>query len=246
MKKVFTLLCLIFLQLGIWANGDTTRVAPQKELLEKTELSAAESVLKARVDLLEKHENWTLTMLGIGLAFTAIILGLIQWYLSVRAQDAVYRELALIANQDKDAFKKSLKVKAVEMELTMKYPIYIITDQYKKNDNASKIQKLLRSYEFEQVKKISYNQANEMKFCERSVVIFCDDPVDEDRDKTLVKKLLENTPQLGVFGYAIHYRDDFRSIFKDKGCVSFAQFPSQVYNNLMSLLHYKRYLNKAE
>ncbi len=246
MKKVFTLLCLLFLHLGIWANGDTTTVAPQNELLEKTELSANESVLKARVELLEKHESWTLTMLGIGLAVTAIILGLIQWLLSVRAQDAVYRELALIANQDKDAFKKSLKVKAVEMELTTKYPIYIITDQYRKNDNASIIQKLLRSYDFEQVKKISYNQANEMKFCERSVVVFCDDPVNETRDKTLVKQLLENTPKLGVFGYAIHYKEDFKNIFKDKGCISFALFPSQVYNNLLSLLHYKRYLNRGE
>jgi len=203
-------------------------------------------VLQKRIDLLEHHESFLVTVFGIIIGAIGIGFGVLQWIFAKVAEEKVYRGLAKLAGQSKSAFKKTLKVKAVEMELTSKYPIYIITNQYRKNENASKILKLLRCYEFEQVNRISYKQASEMKFCDRSVVVLCDDPVDETRDKALVKHLLKNTPNLGVFGYAIHYNSDFKSVFNDKGCLNFAQFPSQVYNNLMSLLHYKRYLNKVE
>lgn len=244
MKRILIVVFCLFIHFGSWAISDTTIVSQLNTINEKSDLVSGNQILKARIDLLENHETWTLAMLGIGLAITALLLVLIQWYLSKKAEDYVFSNLAKIVNKDKKAFKKAIEIKAIEIELMSKYPIYIISDEQVKNCNSSRLLSMLKEFHFEIVERISYKVALETSFSDKCVIVFCDEPVNEKRDIDMVKKFLKVIPKLGVFGYAIHYKDDFKNLFKEKGCVSFAQFPSQVYNNLMSLLHYKRYLNK--
>lgn len=219
-------------------------------------------LLNAKVELLQKHESWTIEILGIAFALTAVLIGLIQWYLSQKsenlinkkisgAEDKIYEELTQIWNMDKVAFKKSIDMKAVELSLMADYPIYIISDERGEKSNSTKLYNMLIEFHFEKVERITYKEAKKIgDFCEKSVVVFCDPNTKNNdkrgEDRILVEKLLAKNSHLGVFGFVIHYDDSFKKIFNDNGCISFAQFPSQVYNNLMSLLHYKRYLNSIK
>ena len=214
-------------------------------------------ILNAKITLLEKHECWTISILGISFAITAILFGLIQWYLSQKAETKIndklsnattkiFKDLTARWNMDKNAFIKAIDIKVVELELMSEYPIFIISDDRTEKGNSAKLYNLLQDFHFERIKRISYNEAyNKKKFCDKSVIVFCDKADDsKSKDEDLIKKLLPENPKLGVFGFENIYGEEFKSQFRHYGCISFAQFPSQIYNNIMSLLHYKRYLNK--
>lgn len=208
-------------------------------------------MMESKIALLEQHENWIISFLGIAIAIVAIFLGLLQFYFAKKAEDNVFSGLARIANIDKVAFREAVKMKSIELELMSDYPIYIISDMWETNSKSTKLINMLRGFHFEDVTRITYVDAQKQNFCDSSVLILCDSSKDENKtdkirkeDKDLLATKIEETPKLGVLGYMIAYKNGTNDLFKDKGCLSFAQFPSQLYNNLMSLLHYKRYLNK--
>jgi hypothetical protein len=239
-------------------------------MIVESELASSVTISSARIDLLEKHEVWTLGMLTLFFAFISILFFLLQWIFSKKAEENIFKKLSRIANVDKVAFKEAVRMKGIELELLSKYPIYIISDERHQNSNSSKLYNILREFHFEIVERISYKEAEDKSiFCEKSVIIFSDPNIkvkgseetnekknteskkEEDmtrkKDRLLTEKLLMNNPNLGVMGFMVKYDEDFEfnNLFVEKGCISFAQFPSQVYNNLMSLLHYKRYLNNS-
>ncbi|MDP4281611.1 MAG: hypothetical protein Q8867_05615 [Bacteroidota bacterium] len=256
MKKTVMLLICLAIQLSSLASIDTVKMVSMKEGTEKNVLTSSEvdQTLKTKVDLLEKHEGWVLSMLGIGLAFTAIILGLIQWYLSKKAEDNVFRKLGKIADGDKEAFREAVKMKSIELDLMSNYPIFIVSDEQDKNCNSKKLLGMLKEFHFDRVDKLSYAEAGRMTgINNHSVIIFCDpennqpDDITEDanrkKDRILMEKLLQKHKNLGVLVYKVRYNNpEFHNLFKESECLGFAHFPSQVYTNLMSLLHYKRYL----
>jgi len=247
------LLILIFISAAIFALLLWNTICNKS-----VKLTTDNEILKAKIELLEKHETWTIGVMGIAIAIATVLMGLLQFYFTKKAEDNVFTNLAEIANEDKVAFKEAVKMKSIELELMSEYPIYIISNERTETCNSTKLLSMLREFHFEKVERISYIEAKQSKskFCEKSVIILCDSEYKSHEfdnykgeikliDERLVYELLSNNPKLGVLGVFNIYDVDFIDIFKDKGCVSFAQFPSQVYNNLMSLLHYKRYLNST-
>jgi hypothetical protein len=202
-----------------------------------TGLSTNGEILQAKVDLLEKHEGWIISILGLSFTITAIMFGLIQWYFSKKAEDNVFTNLAEIANNDKDAFREAVKMRSIELELMSKYPIYIVYDPMLKREMSDRLYKLLTSYHFNNIiKPITYNTALLEKFCKKTVIVFCEDSF----NKTECEKLLKQNPKVGVLGFGQYNKENFSLPKHD--CLNYANSFSSVYNNLMSLLHYKRYL----
>ena len=238
MKKILVVLIILQTLLFVFLFLTVFKVDIPVRLVQN-EISTAASetvILHAKVDLLEKHESWILTILGATLTVVTIVLGLIQWYFGLRAKEAVFKEMADFAKQDKEAFINSIKIKAIELELTTKYPIVIVSDLQDKTSKAKKLRKLLLAYHFKDVDLIEYKEADKHTFTSKSVVVFCDDSFDEQKSLEIIK----NKKDIAVFGLG-------RGFDKLSGhhCINFANSFASVYNNLMSLLHYKRYLKST-
>jgi hypothetical protein len=196
-------------------------------------------ILNARLELLEKHETWTIGFMGIAIAIATVLIGLFQLYFTKKAEDNVFSGLAEIANEDKEAFKEAVRMKSVELELMSDYPIYIIYDPMKQKKKSEELYKLLSAYHFNDINKpLSYEGAFLEKFCQKSILMFCDDSFDKDK----CIKILNRNPKVGVFGFG--KKEEYFKL-PEHDCLNYANSSSSVYNNLMSLLHYKRYLNST-
>lgn len=202
-------------------------------------LTTNNEILNAKIELLEKHETWTIGVMGISIVIATILMGLLQFYFTKKAEDNVFRGLAKIANEDKEAFKEAVRMKSVELELMSDYPISIIFDPIKSKEMANDIFRLLNAYHFNDVNKpISYEAAFLKSYSQKSILVFCEDSYSSDG----CQKLLDQNPDSGVLGFG--QRNKAFTLPKHN-CLNYANSLSSVYNNLMSLLHYKRYLNKS-
>ena len=230
------LLILIIVQVAIFALFLWNAVC-----YKSVRLTTNNEILNAKIELLEKHETWTIGVMGIAIAIATILMGLLQFYFTKKAEDNVFRGLAKIANKDKKAFIEAVKMKSVELELMCDYPISIIFDPMQSKEMANDLFRLLNAYHFSFVNKpISYDAAFSESFSQKSILVFCEDSYSSDG----CQKLLNRNPNVGVLGFGQHNKEKF-SLPKHK-CLNYANSLSSVYNNLMSLLHYKRYLNKAD
>jgi cell division protein FtsL len=200
------------------------------------------SILEKRVETLERNDTFFYSALGVFFAVVSVIFILLQWYFSVKAENNVYKRLAKLANQDKEAFRASLKQKSVEVELQT-YPLIIVSDE--KSQEVKELQRLLREYEFEHVGIEQYNEVQKKcdgnKLTKRHILIFCKGHVNKDSSAKILsyqKKL-----QFGIFGYG--RKEELENLVIPKDCdpVNFANSYASIYNNLLSLLHYKRYSN---
>lgn len=190
-------------------------------------------IIKAKIELLEKHESWTIALLAISFTIIASLFGLLQYFFAKKAEENVYKNLAKIANEDKEAFKKAIEVRAIEIELMREYPIYIICNNDKDMDKSKSLYMLLSSYKFENIKRKTYQEALNKRFCDKSILVICEDSF----NKTIFNLILGKHPDIAVLGLGKRF-----SIKKEVKCINYANSFSSVFNNLMSLLHYKRYL----
>lgn len=236
MKKQFLILIIMLFGIICLIKADSTTVGASSQKVEATGGNAEIEALKLKVELLEKHESWVLTLFGFGLTGTAILLGLLQFYFSKKAEDNVLTNLSKIANEDKEAFKEAVRMKSIEIEL-MSYPIYIVYDTAKEKTMAEDLYKLLSAYRMANVKKpVSYEGALSEKFDEKTVLIFCEDSY----NPAGCSLLIDRNPAIGVLGFGQFNKEKFS--LPPHRCLNYANSLSSVYGNLMSLLHYKRYL----
>lgn len=190
-------------------------------------------VIKAKIELLEKHESWTIALLAISFTIIAILFGLLQYFFAKTAEENVYKNLAKLANEDKDAFKKAIEVRAIEIELMREYPIYIIYNRTMTDmDKSKSLYMLLSSYRFENIKRITYQEAFQKQFCDKSILVFCEDSFNREGFDLIINR----NPDVAVFGLGKGFS------IEGVECINYANSFSSVFNNLMSLLHYKRYL----
>ena len=240
---------LLILIVGLISfNGLCQASAPtlQKNSQINAELNSQQSddasILEKRVETLERNDTFFYSALAVFFAVVSIIFILLQWYFSVKAENNVYKRLAKLANQDKEAFRASLKQKSIEVEL-LTYPLIIVSD--KKTKDIRELQNLLHKYDFENVVIEQYSEVQkkciDSKLTESHILIFCKGHVNRDNADKIVstqKKL-----HFGIFGYG--KSEDLKDLDIPKDCfpVNYANSYASIYNNLLSLLHYKRYLN---
>jgi len=249
MKHLFFIFFFLLLSFSGWAKEINLRtsVQPQTEVNSKVETDYQNAnqpiIIEKRIECLERNDGFIFSALGIFFTAISIIIVLIQWYSSMKAEDKVYKRLAKLANQDKEAFIAAIKQKSIEVEL-MSYPLIIVADE--KCPEVCSLKKLLSKYEFNNVNVKEYGEVisdcNKNKITNMHVLIFHKNQINIDR----INEILDFQINFGILGFGSREELKNKDFSKNHNCVNYANSFASVYNNLMSLLHYKRYLNKTE
>jgi hypothetical protein len=230
MKKTGIIFSCLLSSIVAWAN--TPVVSTNQEQL--TKLSHSVETMQNWIELFKYHETWAIIILTLIITAIGIFAGVLINQAIKKAKDNIFQKLAKQTNTSKEAFLKAIEMKTIEIELMSNYSIYIVSDDHFQHNHADKLYNLLVGYSFEQVKRLTYKDAKEKKFCEKSVIVFCDDSFNKESCKSIVDK----SQEIAVFGFG--KRETLN--IPDMDCINYANSFSSVYNNLMSLLHYKRYL----
>lgn len=163
-------------------------------------------------------------------------------------EEKVYQRLSRIANLDKEHFIKALEQKAVEAEIINTFTIYITHNQ--NLHEAKEMYSILDKFGFNAE---LIDIINLPALSNNGVVIFFDHTKSESGrpeetkwfDDTTVLPVINRLHKLDCLLYYNegNLRHNLNSRFK---CIGQANSFATVYNNLMSLLHYKRYLNNQK
>jgi hypothetical protein len=150
--------------------------------------------------------------------------------------NSLLEKLAEEFNMKPEALKEAIKEKTVEMTLKKDYPIIVLYDN-NEIDNAGKMNDLLKSFEFKNIRKVDRNTYNGT-FSEKDIVILFSkiDHNDELKDKIRKSKC-------AILGYGTVKKDDIKDHVTDQDSINFCNSFATLYQNLISLLHYKQYLN---
>jgi tetrahydromethanopterin S-methyltransferase subunit G len=184
----------------------------------------------SRVDM---ERNIFYVVIGLLFAILSIFLTLRQNYMIKKQAEKINLKMAKMANiDDPKAFREAIKAKSVEIELMKDYPITIVYDIQKSSNCIKEMEKLLTAYGFKNVEPISFNEVNKI-LNEKHILIFLKDSYDE----SLAKQIKCSKKNL-TLGFRFN-KENQANIKIDNHANSF----STLYNNLMSLLHYKRYID---
>ena len=247
MKKIMVIVMLLLFHYSGYSqtrHQDTLKQAVPV-MMQKTQenggskLASSEiEILNKRIEVLERNETFIYSALAIFFTLLAILLGFFQWFSSVSAEERVFSKLAKIANQDKKAFKSSLKQKSVEFDLMNSYAIRIMVG--KENDDSKELENILTAYHFGNVEVQLFSD-------------FDSSAKTSDMEKTVFIYMEGNTNNVHLYGFIEKNRYSGH-LYMGKGgftfpenvkCFGYSSSFSKLYENLMSLLHYKRYLNKS-
>lgn len=164
-----------------------------------------------------------------------------------KSEEKIHTELSKIAEANKVYLKSMIDQRAIEVELMSQYPIRIYAEDTGK---ASELRQLLSGYQFKTVSVNSVRDFSVDTLSENDVVVFYDHTEQKDikpEESTWLESLLqkENFKNLPQETAILYYNEHSlrHSLSKQFRCVASANSFSSVYNNLMSMLHYKRYLN---
>jgi hypothetical protein len=206
--------------------------------------------LKAKID--EIHRQY-----GI-FEFISIVLGLISlgaigtmlWQVFVgfrkriekkenELTDEFVSKFQILEKESKEALESAIKIHGVELELMSRYPIVVVSNEV--SNEPDKIQLLLKTYHFKQVFIKTYEAIKEgikNGTINQSTVLIIS-KLEADREK--IREIQANNVDFGIMGFWKH--EDKIDCSFTKECQGFTNSYGRIYENLMSLLHYKRYLN---
>lgn len=151
----------------------------------------------------------------------------------------VIEEMAKQAEIEPEIFKEAIRAKAVEIELRKRYPIVIVYDD---ENVGNTVKKLLRDFSYKSVNTIEINQFTPSDAYKESVIFIVNSlGIDWNHsDNAPHPKLSGLAPETAIFYFCL----DKRHEIKDFKCVGSANSYATIYSNLISTLHYKRYLDK--
>ncbi len=228
-------------------NTENSDLEKRIELLEKESISNKEefqrhvSLLQhERIEYLSDYRTDKAYMLGfitLVIALAGIIVGYYQSWLIKKNAEKIYIKLAKYANTNAEALKKAIRVKAIELDL-VRYPIYVVSNNHAFNSQSEELERLLKAFYFKNVYLIRYSELDNNKdfsFDNPGVVIFTKDGFDKD----YISSFLSKKFQIGVLCFWRYHQ--VPEIELTEQYHVFVNSFANVYENLMSLLHYLRY-----
>jgi hypothetical protein len=194
-------------------------------------------------DFVESIYRWALVIIGL----FAAILTFLGWRTFKEAKkelrgkidkelNNLLEKLAEEFNMKPEALKEAIKEKTVELTLKKDYPIIVL---YGDNEcyKAENMKDLLKSFEFKNIWKVDRNTYNGT-FSEKDIVILFSKIDNNDGLKDKIRK-----SKCAILGYGSIARSDINDYVKDQDSINFCNSFATLYQNLISLLHYKQYLN---
>lgn len=244
MKKKYIVLVIFFIVTsGIsksQAKSDSTTILLQNridslyQVIHDQNKELQNHRLSAVIEYEVKEEfKWYMNLFGIAIAVIAILFGLLQYYFTQKASDNIYRKLAKTVNKDKHALKRTIEFKTVEMELKSDYPIVILSDN--NTDEPRKIEKLLTNFQFENVTVCYLEELKDKKF-DNKKTIFVLHYKEINEEKISDNKDLFKNRLIGIWKQGDEVSDGINEL-----CAGYSNSYGRLYENIISLLHYKRY-----
>jgi len=260
MKKVVVLYVYLLFSIHLFAQPDPANYQsfPQNNintaLVEKSleqQREIIQTAQKERENLLTFVE-WILGVVGVLFTAGGIILAIynvrsikgIKEQTEKQAEEIkrkVYSKLAAQLDVGKEALQESIRIKAIEIEL-MEYPLTILHTNDKERKLAEEMEKVLGNYHFDNIEIVSLSDIKNKEIQDKEVIILFSDPKDE-----LVEKLGDKKCQnVALYGHGDEKGVSRNNLAKYTKCYNCGNSYATLFQNLMSLLHYKRYLNKTQ
>jgi hypothetical protein len=178
---------------------------------------------------------------------------------TIELRDKFEVEFEKQANAAKKALNEAIKEKGIEIDLKQKYRLNILYNGTT-NENLSKMYDMLNCFGFSCT---PYDQIVPSMLNEYDIILFYDDTnISEKKydgegkeislrtSKWLSEQLThkEILELKDTCGFLFINKNSLQHNFKEKGidCFSASNSFATIYENLMSLLHYKRYLNSHQ
>ncbi len=210
----------------------------------------------SRVD----HERDTLfTFITILIAIAGILTPLFSYILSKVLAKQIYKNISNEISVEPDALIKTLNHKSIEISLKKEYKFLLIYNgDYE--EHADAMLELLKTFGFKKSSLLSKEEINEThekenrKFNKNDIFILFDDTKtqykEDDEKPTKFSKWLKEDISEYIWslhktcGYFFINDENLLHNFKEKkiSCFGACNSGSTLYNNLISLLHYKRHL----
>ncbi|GEM_PF-4640693 len=263
MRQLFVLI-LMLLTLSVLANKKQTQEHKSKTEIEITKYQESfdKEVQKLReewryrlelmqkehereVDELEMKQNSYITVASLIVGGFSLLLSILLFFLdkifATKIEGSIYKKLAKTVNGDKEALKKALRHRSIEIEIT-RYPITVVAESFDRNSEGYKLYKLLNDYHFEDVRQSDFDTVlkniSDYNYKEPNALIFSGEDIDED----IANKIISEKPEVGVIGFWKHKENE--SVKLNGETLTHSNSYGKLYENLMSLLHYMRYLKK--
>ncbi len=260
MKKTVTLYIFLLLAISLFAQTKLVKYQALPESNSNPELTVTsleqqreiiQTAQKEREDLL-RFVEWILGVVGVLFTAGGIILAVynvksikgIKEQTEKQAEDIkrkIYNKLAAQLDVGKEALQESIRVKAVEIEL-MQYPITIVYTDKREKRLAEEMEKILINYHFDNIETISQTGLEDKRILDNDVIIVFSNP--EGRlDEKLKGKMDKN---IALYGHGDEKGVSRGNLAKYTKCYNCGNSYATLFQNLISLLHYKHYLNKTQ
>jgi hypothetical protein len=255
MKKIFIFISILGLSFNITAQGRAdTAVAPNYSEQELTFLKEQYKILtdknaeiindlkeerKNHQDFVERIYKWVFVLV----AFIGIILTVIGWR-SIKDVEkdmkkkwnSLLEKLADELYTEPDALKDAIEAKIAENELKNYGLIILYKNDEKKK--AGEMVNLLKSSGFKKVKRIQYNESVDIDFSGSDVIVLFSNITD---DNTLGQKIKDSgCAILGCGKQGEIGIKDIEKYAKNTNCVTCCNSLATLYQNLISLLYYRK------
>jgi hypothetical protein len=179
------------------------------------------------------------------LALLIAIAGLISRGYILRASKIAVKALAKELNTNEATLKEALEDKAYELRLKQDFNLYIITSETHNKQKLDTIFKMFVSFGFQ--KPMYYSGRNSLT--QNDVVMFLDYTKEKEKNERVSLWLKDQTEIIDKYKSAcamfyVNMNKLQHNFENDVDAYGSANSNSTIYNNLMSLLHYKKFLNE--
>ncbi|GHT86638.1 hypothetical protein FACS18947_6620 [Bacteroidia bacterium] len=167
-----------------------------------------------------------------------------------RELNTTFNRLAAELKTNPDALKAAISEKSIEIELKNDYPITILhTAEKDELNNAKNMKNVLTAFGFKIVQNTLRNNASGNKFSENDIIVLFSNIKQEEQE--LLGEIKKSNCAILGFGTFNDVKEDaltlkhLKEYVANKECVTFCNSFATLYQNLISLLHYKREVNKT-
>ncbi len=242
MRKIITIAIILLLSLGGWAQEkqQTSTDALCNEL--KTEYQNYINRVDVERNMFFVFVSVLLAAIGIG---APIYINNLSKTQGKKILDKISAQIA----SDPNALIEALREKSIELALKREFNLILI---YHGNDenNKNHLLDMLHEFGFKNCIEKKDDEINDLRLSKNHILLLFDDKDEkiEMSSKWLIQTINEKIwsfKEICGYLYINNYGSKHNFDKNQINCFGASNSGSTIYNNLMSLLHYKRYLNNS-
>lgn len=241
MKQFMILAIILMLSSAGWAQeNEQTKINESF----RNELKSEYLNYINRVDF---ERNMFFVLTSILLAIGGIVTPIMVHSLSKEQAKKILDKISAQIASDPNALIAALREKSIELDLKRDFNLILIYHGQKEN-NRSHLMDVLSEFGFKNCFEKNENEIKDLKLDQNHVLLLFDDTDEKDGpsskwlNQSIQKDIWNHKSKCGYL-FINNHRLNHNFETNEVKCFGACNSGSTIYNNLMSLLHYKRYLN---